>query len=412
MKILLVTRGSQGDVYPYLQLAKELGAQSHEVTLNLPRVFEGQAKDAGLRYTLQGHDDIGSMMENELDTKDFLDWTRRVIGNQFKELIPLLGEHDILVASNTEFAAPSIAEYLKKPYIRTAYGPFIPSRTIPPPIFPWPTPHPILRPALLWGFLNAGLNLMVKKPLNRHRVALGMPPIQDQADHAPRNAFNYLMYSPSLGSVDPKWPYPWAIGGYIFNDQMPYNEESYGNFIKFIEKDDKKSLFFTLGSCKSNDHQRFAARLFALCRKHDCKLVIGSGWCKLGSALPHHEDLFLLEPVIPHHLVFPRCSAIIHHGGIGTTHSAARSGRPQMIQALFLDQWYWAEQTRKLGVGPGKIDLKRCTDGELEKNVLDLLNNESYQRDAALLGEKIRQEKGLENACHKITHLPWKPAGR
>jgi UDP:flavonoid glycosyltransferase YjiC (YdhE family) len=402
MKILLVTRGSQGDIYPYIQLAKELKTRSHDVTLNLPKAFEKQAKNAGLDYTLQGQDDISGMMENELSTGELLDWTRRVIDNQFKELIPELQEHDILVASNTEFAAPSIAEYLKKPYIRTAYGPFMPSRVIPPPVFPWPAPNPVFRPALLWALLNGGLNMMVKKPLNRRRTALGMPPIRDQSEHAPSNSFNYLIYSPSLGSVDPDWRYKWAIGGYIFNDDMPYDENIYKNFIDFIEKDDKKTIFFTLGSCKANDHEKFAEKLFAVCRKHRYKLVIGSGWCKMGATLPRHEDLLLLDQVIPHKLVFPRCSAIIHHGGIGTTHSAARSGKPQMMHPLFLDQWYWAEQVRKLGAGPGKIDMKRSGALSFENKVLDLVNNENYARDAAALGEKIRGENGLLNACRRI----------
>jgi UDP:flavonoid glycosyltransferase YjiC (YdhE family) len=402
MRILLVARGSQGDIYPYLRLAKELVSRSHAVTLNLPAAFEKYAMEAGLNYTVQGKDDISGMMENELDTKDLLAWTHRVIDNQFRELMPQLREHDILVASNTEFAAPSIAEYLKKPYLRTAYGPFIPSRVIPPPVFPWPRPNPVFRPALLWALLNGGLNMMVKKTLNRHRAALGMPPIRDQAKHAPENSFNYLMYSPSLGSVDLEWPYRWAIGGYIFNDDMPYDEDVYRNFTDFIEKDDKKVIFFTLGSCNSNDHERFAEKLFAVCVKHGFKLALGSGWCRLGSTLPRHDDLFLLDSVIPHKLVFPRCSAIIHHGGIGTTHSAARSGRPQMVQPLFLDQWYWAEQTRKLGAGPGKIDMKKSGRADFERKVLDLVNNEGYIREAAALGERVRGENGLENACRQI----------
>jgi UDP:flavonoid glycosyltransferase YjiC (YdhE family) len=384
-----------------MRLAKELKARSHAVTLNLPKVFENQAKASGLKYTVQGQDDISGMMEYELCTKDLLEWTRRVIDNQFMELIPQLREHDILVASNTEFAAPSIAEYLKKPYLRTAYGPFIPSRVIPPPVFPWPVPHPVFRPALLWAILNSSLNMMTKKLLNTHRAALGMPPIRDQAKHAPEKSFNYLMYSPSLGSVDPEWPYKWAIGGYIFDDDMPYNENIYQNFINFIEKDDRKVIFFTLGSCKSNNHEHFAKKLFNVCRKHGYKLVIGSGWSGLGFTLPRHEDLFFVDSVIPHKLIFPRCTAIIHHGGVGTTHSAARSGKPQMIQPLFLDQWYWAERVRELGAGPGKIDMKKSGAG-FENKVLDLVNNGNYAWNAAALGEKIRGENGLENACRQI----------
>ncbi|MCD7978426.1 MAG: glycosyltransferase [Tannerellaceae bacterium] len=40
MKIPLVTRGSQGDVYPYLSVAAELQKRGHAITLSLPQLFE------------------------------------------------------------------------------------------------------------------------------------------------------------------------------------------------------------------------------------------------------------------------------------------------------------------------------------------------------------------------------------
>jgi len=174
MKILLVTRGSQGDTFPYLRLALELKNRGHSVTINLPSVFEKEGKNIGVRVVPQVSDDIPGVLEEAPDTKNLLEWTTRVIDSQFRELIPLLNEHDIMIASNTEFAAGSIAEYCGKPLIRTAYGPFLPSRTIPPPVFPWPRPNPLIRPVFLWGILNMGLNLMVKKKINKHRKALGM----------------------------------------------------------------------------------------------------------------------------------------------------------------------------------------------------------------------------------------------
>lgn len=44
MKILLVTRGSQGDIYPYLTIASALIKRGHQVTLNLPQIFEKKQK--------------------------------------------------------------------------------------------------------------------------------------------------------------------------------------------------------------------------------------------------------------------------------------------------------------------------------------------------------------------------------
>jgi len=402
MRILLVTRGSQGDVYPYLRLAAALKNRGHSVTISVPRLFEKQASDAGVSFVLQASDDIAGMLEETPDTANLLEWTRRVIESQFKEIIPLLEDHDILVSSNTEFAAASVAEYCGKPFVRTAYGPFIPSRKIPPPVFPWPKPNPVIRPALLWGLLNGGLNLMVKKTLNKHRAALGMTPIKDQAEHAPANAFNLLMYSKFLGTVDNHWKYKWEIGGYCFNDALPYDKDEAERLTAFVKKDERPTVFFSLGSCNVKQRDRFVETLFDVCTARDYKLLVACGWWNVGARLENRDNLFRMEGVIPHHLVFPQCDAIIHHGGAGTTHSAARSGRPQMVVPLLLDQFYWSHRVKELGLGPGGVRIKTISRKRLERKVVDLVGNPLYKEKAASMGALIRVENGTENICRHI----------
>jgi len=402
MRILLVTRGSQGDIYPYLQLAAALKNRGHWVTISVPRLFEKQASDAGVRFVLQASDDIAGMLEETPDTANLLEWTRRVIESQFSEIIPLLEEHDVLVSSNTEFAAASVAEYCGKPFVRTAYGPFIPSWDIPPPVFPWPKPNPVIRPAILWGILNGGLNLMVKKTINKHRAALGMSPIRDQAEHAPANAFNFLMYSKFLGTVDNRWKYKWEIGGYCFNDALPYDKEEAERLTAFVKKDERPTVFFSLGSCNVKQRDRFVETLFDVCTAHSYKLLVACGWWNVGARLENRDNLFRMEGVIPHHLVFPQCDAIIHHGGAGTTHSAARSGRPQMVVPLLLDQFYWSHRVSELGLGPGGVRIKTISKKRLERKVVDLVRNPVYKEKAASMGGLIRGENGTENICRHI----------
>lgn len=97
---------------------------------------------------MQQFDDIGGMIDsaaqNSHKFRPFLKWMRNVIDKQFDQLIPLLKEHDILVSTNSEFAVASIAEYCKKPLIRTAYAPFLPGKKIPPAVLPFPKPNPII----------------------------------------------------------------------------------------------------------------------------------------------------------------------------------------------------------------------------------------------------------------------------
>jgi len=406
MKILLVTRGSQGDIYPYLRLAMELKNRGHLVTISLPRIFEKMGKSIGVRCALQASDDIQGMLEDTPDTKNIIKWTIRVIDSQFKELIPLLSEHDIMIATNTEFAAGSIAEYCGKPLIRTAYGPFIPSRTIPPPVFPWTKTHPLVT-AFLWYILNNGLNLMVKKTLNKHRKNLNMAPIKDQSVHAPATAFNFLTYSKYLGSVDNKWKYQWNIGGYCFNDMLPYNKEELDKIINFIKdgdtgKERRPTIFFSFGSCNVDQRDQFAEMLLEICNKHNYKLLVACGWWDVGAHLKKSDNLFRMESVIPHNLIFPHCDAIIHHGGAGTTHSAARSGSPQMIVPLLLDQFYWANRIKELGLGPEGVKIKHISKKQLERKVIDLVTNPLYKEKAHSMGVLIRGEDGIENICRHI----------
>jgi UDP:flavonoid glycosyltransferase YjiC (YdhE family) len=403
MKILLVCRGSQGDIYPYLAAATELMNRGHEILLSLPRVFEKDAVAAGVPYTVQGVDDIVGMIGSAANTKDLLAWIKRVIHDQFEELIPLARRYDVFVASNTEFAAPTVAEYCKRTLIRTAYAPLLPSRKIPPPVMPFPKPHPLVTPGFLWKALNAGLNLMVKKVLNAHRAGLGMKPIADQGEHAPRNGNNFLMYSRFLGETDPDWPYTWRIGGYCFNDRIPYDETAYRKLADFIHKDTDPALFFTLGSCTSKRGDRFCAWLLDLCKARGYKLVVGAGWGKLGERLQDPDRLFLLDTVIPHHLIFPLCRGIIHHGGSGTTHSAARAGKPQMVVPLILDQHYWGYRTERLGVGPGSLNSARTGRVGMERKVADLMTNPAYRKNAESLGALIAEERGIDSFCDYIT---------
>lgn len=408
MKILLVTRGSQGDVYPYLAIATELKKRGHKVTLNLPKIFERFAKEYQIDYVLQGQDDIEGMINEASETSQktghLLTWMRNVIDVQFKQLPSLLMEHDILVSANTEFAAPSIAEYCKKPFIRTAFAPFIPGKTIPPPVLPFPKPMSVITPAVLWKMLNMGNNYMTKKTINKNRKQLGMPLLKNVGYHAAESN-NFLLISQYLGSTDPQWKYPWKIGGYCFNDTFGYNKEAYEELMSFIKKDKMPVIFFTLGSCSSKHRDLFCEKLLNVCKKLNYKLVVGSGWSNAGAHLENGDYLFLMKQAIPHNLIFPACDAVLHHGGAGTTHSVARSGRPQLIIPLIADQHYWAYQVSESKLGPSAIKINKTSEKQLEQKLHDLLTNPVYKENASSMAKKINSENGVNSLCDYIESM-------
>ena len=52
-------------------------------------------------------------------------------------------------------------------------------------------------------------------------------------------------------------------------------------------------------------------------------------------------DNVLLVDAVPHDWLFPRCQAVIHHGGAGTTAAGLLASCPTTVVPFFGDQSFW-----------------------------------------------------------------------
>lgn len=77
--------------------------------------------------------------------------------------------------------------------------------------------------------------------------------------------------------------------------------------------------------------------------------LLSQGWANLTPA-DLGEDCFSVGD-LNHSKLFPRVAAVVHHGGAGTTSTAARAGTPQVIVPHNYDQFYWAHRVKELGIG-------------------------------------------------------------
>ena len=407
MKIVLATRGSNGDIIPYLNLAASLQKRGHKVTLNLPKVFEKYVIPYNIDYCLQDFEDLtGMVSEVGEDKKSFgvkrlLDWVKDSVNKQFEQLIPLVSDCDLFVSTNTEFSASSIAQYCQKPFVRTAFAPFLPGKRIPPPLQPYTKEDTVMVP-LIWNLLNKPTNLMISGAVDKQRKRLGLKKVGNLTRHLVENAYNLLLYSPSLGATDSDWIWDWDICGYCFNDSFQYENHVYENLQGFIQKDNRPTIFFTFGSCFSKHGEQFVNKLSHITKKNNYKLIVGSGWSNMGNTLKQSEHLFVLKDTIPHSLIFPQCDAVIHHGGTGITHSVARQGKPQMLIPLILDQFYWGKRINDLKIGPPPVKINKISASTLENNVRSLVENEQYQENAYSVSQNMNRENATTRFCELI----------
>ncbi|KAK7302450.1 hypothetical protein RJT34_13340 [Clitoria ternatea] len=116
---------------------------------------------------------------------------------------------------------------------------------------------------------------------------------------------------------------------------------------------------------------------------------------------------------VPYRWLFPKCAAVIHHGGSGTTAAALQAGTPQVVCPFMLDQFYWAERMHWLGVSPEPLRRNhlfpdKSDDRSVQEtaHVISLAIHDALssivKARAAEIAERISLEDGVSEAIKCI----------
>ena len=109
---------------------------------------------------------------------------------------------------------------------------------------------------------------------------------------------------------------------------------------------------------------------------------------RVSGAQPLPEGVLAIGSV-SHARLFPRMAAIVHHGGAGTTTTAARAGVPQIVVPHLFDQIYWGERVTALGLGPPQIRRTQLSAEGLAAALREVLDNEVIQERAQALAGRL-----------------------
>jgi UDP:flavonoid glycosyltransferase YjiC (YdhE family) len=137
-----------------------------------------------------------------------------------------------------------------------------------------------------------------------------------------------------------------------------------------------------------------------LLSKERAIIQVPEAFFKKTAAFSHKELFFLCH--IEHQSIFPRCRAVIHHGGAGTTQTTLHCKLPAIIVPHITDQFYWAQEVYRLGVAPKPLHYLKFSPARLAERIKDLKENPRYALTARNLGEKISEENGVARAIQEI----------
>jgi len=81
--------------------------------------------------------------------------------------------------------------------------------------------------------------------------------------------------------------------------------------------------------------------IFDAVKKAGVRALVSKGWGGFGGdELSIPDNIFMLGN-IPHDYLFKHVSAVVHHGGAGTTAAGILAGRPTVVVPFFGDQPFW-----------------------------------------------------------------------
>ena len=166
-------------------------------------------------------------------------------------------------------------------------------------------------------------------------------------------------------------------------------------------------VYIGFGSIVIDDPDAFTKLIFKAVEMTGVRALVSKGWGGLGDKNNTPENIFMLGNT-PHDWLFPKVSAVVHHGGAGTTAIGLKCGRPTMIVPFFGDQEFWGAMVAESKAGARTCTpYKHLTAAKLAKGIEECLLDES-KVNAAKIAESIAKEgDGAENAVKSfLSKLP------
>ena len=348
MRVLLSTYDSRGGIEPLLGLAVRLRELGAEVRMCAPPDCAERLAEVGVPLVPVG-EPVRPLVHGKTPPS-MADVPRRIaelVAAWFDKVAAAAEGCDALVASGLMPAvggARSVAEKLGIRSVFVSYCPiFLPS----PHFRPFPLPGRPLPPDVTDNrALNdldvQSYNAVYGPALNTHRVANGLPPVDNVRD--------YIIGDHPWLAADPvlaPWPRRAGLdvvqtGAWILTDERPLSAE-----LEAFLNAGPPPVYVGFGSMRAPEG--IARVAIEAIRAQGRRVLVSRGWAGL-APIDDRDDCFAVGEVNQQAL-FGRVAAVVHHGGAGTTTTATRAGVPQVVVPQWADQPYWAGRVADLGIG-------------------------------------------------------------
>lgn len=402
MRISMVAIGSTGDVRPYVLLGKELKKRGHEVTIVCFDMTEKLVTEAGLNFApLAGSvkDIFMAVMTPGTNGFTFLPKFKNALLDDLPQFLHTLEEGckdaEAIICTFFGSVVYSIAEKHNIPCIQTHY--FLMDYND---MFPITT-APGLKVGKAWNKVSYKMGYALINTLEWHylsdwRSEEGMKSkkISMSPDYYINGHKIPVLYaiSPLLVPRAPEWDEHIHMTGF-WTDPEPCEYEPEPSLVRFLEEGERP-VYIGFGSMVSGDMGQTLNIVLKAVAASGVRAIIGRGWG--GGALDaamSNPNVYVAD-YIPHDWLFSRVSAVVHHGGAGTTAAGVLACKPTLVVPFGGDQPFWGQRVYDLGIGPRPIKRENLTVERLADALIELTHTPRFNVAVSEIGERMKYENG------------------
>jgi sterol 3beta-glucosyltransferase len=410
MRIAIITVGTRGDVQPHLALAAGLQSAGHRVRLATHAEFEPMVRAYGVDfYPMAGSpqalvsQEAGHAWLEQGDSlvgylRGMLNAAGPLAGPVMRDTLAACRDVDAVFYSVLGmFLAFSVAEKLGLPAYPAFVQPLPPTRAFPNimmPVVPglngWYNrlSHD-LAAVVVWQLLRPVIN-------RARREQLDLAPVSRRAPFfslITRAPGVLLGFSEAVVPRPPDWSGHVHVTGYWFLPAPP--DWSPPPALEEFLAAGPPPVYVGFGSMATRDPAATARTVLDALAHGGRRGILQRGWGGLDAA--HVPPGVFLAGSLPHDWLFSRVSAVVHHGGAGTTATGLRAGAPTVVVPFIGDQPFWGRRVAAIGAGPAPLTRDALTPARLAA-ALDAAHEPRVRAQAAAIGARLRAEDGVAAA--------------
>jgi rhamnosyltransferase subunit B len=384
--MVLVTKGTGGDLVPFLAIGSALKGRGHDVTLLSHCFYEGAARKAGFNFATW---DTLDEFERFIDDIPLLHTPQGLPAFFRQHILPTtLVEYDlirahcrledtVLIARHaSSIAAQMVAEKLDIPFVSVFTA---------------------VAQATTVSILGEFYRHILAADVNQARAQAGLPPVDDWHAWLRYPQRSIATWPDWFAAPESSWPAGVVPIGFVMHDGTETGELP--EQVQEILEDDVPPVLITGGTGIWALEAKFYRVSAEVCRLLSRQALLVTRYERLvPSDLPVEVTWF---KYLPFASLMPHVEAIIHHGGTSVLVRAMAEGIPQLALAQGGDRPDTAVRLERLGVAKALLPSQWQPD-VMAATFCDLMASSVVQARCRELAQRLRDADPMALACEVI----------